>query len=182
MKKTLCLIAIILCSFSLLACSGGQAGDLATGNKKGVVAKLVGGEIQVSAASDDQSNPRVVYLADKQLYFAVWEDYRNRNTTGADIFGQFIAGDGTTCGNEILLSKDAGGALIGNQTVPDVAYRQDKVPNGSSSLVVIWQDSVGTPSSGFIKFVNKPAGNYCKHGYVQPFQNSESSVIFIYNS
>ena len=119
-----------------------------------MVAKLVGGEIQVSAATDDQSNPRVVYLADKQLYFTVWEDYRNRNTTGADIFGQFFAGDGTACGNEILLSKDAGGALIGNQTAPDVAYRQDKVAPASSSLVVIWQDSVGNTSSGFIRFVN----------------------------
>ncbi len=154
MKKIFCLIAVLLFSFSLIACSGGQAGDLLSGKKKGVVAKLVGGEIQVSVASDDQSNPRVVYLADKQLYFAVWEDYRNRNTTGADIFGQFIAGDGTKCGNEILLSKDGGGALFGNQTAPDVAYRQDKVTPGSSSLVVIWQDSVGSSSSGFIKFVN----------------------------
>ena len=154
MNKFYCWIVILLFSLSLLACSGGQTGDQAAGSKKGVVAKLVGGEIQVSAASDDQSNPRVVYLADKQLFFTVWEDYRNRNTTGADIFGQFIASDGTTCGNEILLSKDAGGALIGNQTAPDVAYRQDKVSPASSSLVVIWQDSVGNIAGGFLRFVN----------------------------
>lgn len=155
MKTVSSLIAILLFSFGLFACSGEQTGDQASGSTKGVVAKLVGGEIQVSAASDDQSNPRVVYLADKQLYFAVWEDYRNRNTTGADILGQFFAGDGTACATEILLSKDAGGlALIGNQTAPDVAYRQDKASPSSSSLEVIWQDSVGTTSSGFIRFVN----------------------------
>lgn len=164
MKTIFGLLTILLFSFSLFACSDGQSGVPASGHKKGVVAKLVGGDLQVSAASDDQSNPRVVYLADKQLYFAVWEDYRNRNTTGADIFGQFIAGDGTTCGNEILLSKDAGGALFGNQTAPDVAYRQDKVTPGSSSLVVIWQDSVGTISNGFIRFINitgLPAAGSC---------------------
>lgn len=154
MKKAFSLIAILLFSFGLFACSGEQTGDQTSGSKKGVVAKLVGGEIQVSVASDDQSNPRVVYLADKQLYFAIWEDYQDRNTTGADIFGQLFAGDGTACGNEILLSKDAGGALIGNQTAPDVAYRQDKISPSSSSLEVIWQDSVGTISNGFIRFVN----------------------------
>jgi hypothetical protein len=158
--KSLLLLVVLLMLPSLWGCSGGGetggVGQNGTSSAKGnkISAKLVGGEIQVSVAADDQSNPRTVYLADKKLFFAVWEDSRNRNTTGSDIYGQFIAGDGTMCGSEILLSKDAGGALIGNQTVPDVAYRQDKVTPASSSLVVIWQDSIGTTASGFVRFIN----------------------------
>jgi hypothetical protein len=156
MKKVFSLIAILLFSFSLFACSGGQTGDQASGNKKGVVAKLVGGEIQVSAASDDQSNPRVVYLADKQLYFAVWEDWRDRNLTttdfpadqtkfaGADIWGQFIAPDGTSCGSPFAVTNK----LSGNQTAPSVAYRP------GDKLVVAWQDTVGTSNGGYVRYAS----------------------------
>jgi len=145
------IIIALLYTVILAGCGGPQSGpapgtsDTATK----ISAKLVGSELQVSAATDDQSNPRSVYLPDKQLYFVTWEDYRNRNTTGADIYGQFLTGDGIACGSEVLISKDGAGALYGNQTLPDVAYRQDKVTPASSNLVVLWQDSVGTTTRVF---------------------------------
>jgi len=151
------IMLLLLYIVILAGCSGSQSGP-APGTSVAATkinAKLVGTELQVSAATDDQSNPRLVYLPDKQLYFVTWEDYRYRNTYGADIYGQFLAGDGTACGSEVLLSKDgAGVALYGNQTLPDVAYRQDKVAPSSSNLAVVWQDSVGTTTSGYVRFAN----------------------------
>lgn len=151
------IIIALLYTVILSGCSGSQSDSApGTSNKLNKIsAKLVGSELQVSAATDDQSNPRLVYLPDKQLYFVTWEDYRNRNTTSADIYGQFLTGDGLACGSEVLLSKDgAGAALYGNQTLPDVAYRQDKVTPASSNLVVLWQDSVGTAIDGYVRFAN----------------------------
>ena len=149
------LIIALLCMAILAGCSGSQPDSASLSAKPKVSAKLVGSELQVSVATDDQSNPRLVYLPDKELYFVAWEDYRNRNTTGADIYGQFLTGAGAACGSEVLLSKDgAGVALYGNQTLPDVAYRQDKVTPASSNIVVIWQDSVGTTASGYVRFAN----------------------------
>lgn len=147
------ILSVLFLIVILSGCSGSQSGSSGNGTKSKLSAKLVGSELQISASDDDQANPRLIYLPDKKLYFVTWEDYRNRNTTGADIYGQFLAGDGTACGLDILLSKN-GTALYGNQTLPDVAYRQDKVTPGSSNIVVIWQDSVGTTSSGFLRFVN----------------------------
>jgi hypothetical protein len=133
MKKVFCLIAVLLLSFSLLACSGGQAGNQAAESKKGIVAKLVGGEIQVSGATDDQQNPQVIHLDDKDVYFVVWEDWRARNAVasdditklaGADIWGQFINPDGTSCGGPFAITNK----LAGNQTIPHAAYRPgDKI-------------------------------------------------------
>ncbi|MEI6826208.1 MAG: putative Ig domain-containing protein [Desulfuromonadales bacterium] len=152
------LIVAFLCMVILSGCSGSQTDSSSLSAKPKLNAKLVGSELQVSAATDDQSNPRLVYLPDKQLYFVTWEDYRNRNSTGADIYGQFLTGDGVACGSEVLLSKDgAGVALYGNQTLPDVAYRQDKITPASSNIVVIWQDSVGTIASGYLRFANLSA-------------------------
>lgn len=152
MKKVFNLMILLLISCGLLACSGGQTGDQ-VGNVKGVVAKLVGGEIQVSVANDDQSNPRVVFLPDKKLYFAVWEDYRDRNTSGADIYGQFYDETGNSCNAaSILISKNVGVALQGNQTATDVAYKQDVSTPANSKLVVVWQDSVGNPSGGYVGY------------------------------
>lgn len=163
-------IIALLYTVILAGCSGSQSGSApgTSDTATKISAKLVGSELQVSAATDDQSNPRLVYLPDKQLYFVTWEDYRNRNTTGADIYGQFLTGDGTACGSEVLLSKDgAGVALYGNQTLPDVAYRQDKVTPASSNLVVIWQDSVGTTTDGYVRFANisaLPTASACGTG------------------
>ena len=153
------IVTALLYTVILAGCSGSQSGPTSgtSGTSTKIIAKLVGSELQISVDPEDQSNPRTVYLPDKQLYFVTWEDYQNRNTTGADIYGKFLKGDGSPCGSEVLLSWDGltiGSPSIGNQTLPDVAYRQDKQAPASSNLVVIWQDSVGSNSNGFVKFVN----------------------------
>lgn len=141
----------------LAGCSGSSSDSPTVSSTKGVVAKLVGGEIQVSAATDDQQNPQVLYLSDKGIYFAIWEDWRNRNqaTTdfpadpakfaGADIWGQFInPSDGTSCGDAFAITNK----LAGNQTAPSFAYRP------GDKLLIAWQDTTGSPTSGYVRYAS----------------------------
>lgn len=155
MRSNFILFSLLL---ALLAgCSGSSSDSSTVSSTKGIVAKLVGGEIQVSAATDDQQNPQVLYLSDKGIYFAVWEDWSNRNqaTTdfpadpakfaGADIWGQFInPADGTSCGGAFAITDK----LAGNQTAPSFAYRP------GDKLLVAWQDTTGSPASGYVRYAS----------------------------
>lgn len=159
------LLTAMLVTVALLAgCGGSTVGTSDASKSSAIKANVQGEELKISFESDDQSNPRVVYMPDKGLYFSVWEDYRDRNRNGADIYGQFIkvmpdpdgkgGFIGTMCGDNFLVSKDgAGAALAGNQTLPDVAYNQT-----DGNLVVVWQDteSAGAAenTTGFLRYVN----------------------------
>lgn len=154
--KSLSLLVIVLMLTSLWGCSGSgdSSANSAAGSK--ISAKLVGGDIQVSGATDDQQNPQVIYLADKKMYFVVWEDWRFRNLgttdfpsdpakfSGADIWAQFINPDGTFCGEPFPVTDK----LNGNQTAPSVAYKP------GDKLVVTWQDTVGTSTGGFVRYAS----------------------------
>ncbi len=96
--------------------------------------------------ADDQQNPFVIAVPDKNKWFVVWEDWRNWSTTGADIYGRFINADGTYCGNEIAISTAAG-----NQTVPTMAYRNDPA-NTNDNILIAWQDTRGVATSGFLYY------------------------------
>jgi hypothetical protein len=131
------------------------------------MAKLVGSELVVSNAIDDQQNPYVIYLPDKNIYFSVWEDWRNRNGTGADIYGQFVNPDGSLCGSAFAITN-----APGNQTVPTAAYRQS-----DSKIVVVWQDDRGSATGGYVYFssiTSLPSGGYC--GAVAPVVSSGTPV------
>jgi hypothetical protein len=104
-----------------------------------------GDPIQIVVTDRDQQNPDVVALPDKGLWFVVWEDWRTAadppdTNTGADVWGQFVADDGTLCGAPFLISDEnndeAGDS--GNQTFPRVAYDQ-----GDGRILVVWQDTRG---------------------------------------
>jgi hypothetical protein len=153
--QRLCSILTILLVIviAIAGCSGSDSVSSAVsahGTK--IIAKLVGGEIQISTATDDQQNPQVIYLSDKNIYFAVWEDWRNRNSAasddatkfaGADIWGKFINPDGTSCGGDFPITDK----LSGNQTLPQVAYKP------GDKIVVTWQDVNGNATSGYVKYV-----------------------------
>lgn len=171
------LILITLLLGLLSACSGSDSKhpsgkavfkNLSTGNSAT--------DYAITKDNDDQANPRTVYLPDKQLYFVVWEDYKNRNKSGADIYGQFLDNSGTLCSNTpILISKDTTGtysveattkALLGNQTAPDVAYKQDITDTTKSKLVVVWQDTNSAASGdggyvGYAEISNLPDYTSC---------------------
>ena len=146
----------------LAACSGGSGDSAQVVAPKKSLAKLAGSEILVSGVPpdsagvytaplpEDQQNPHTIYLADKNVYFIVWEDWRNRNSSGADIYGQFVNPDGTICGASFPLTT-----APGNQTSPQAAYRMD--PTGvDSKIVVVWQDTRGNAVSGYVQYVVVP--------------------------
>jgi hypothetical protein len=106
-----------------------------------------GDPIPISIEQMDQQNPDVVALPDKALWFVVWEDWRTAaggaaDNTGADVWGQFIDGNGDNCSAPILISDadDDTKGDVDNQTFPRVAYDQD-----DGRLLVVWQDTRITP-------------------------------------
>jgi hypothetical protein len=178
MKKVFSVIAILLFSFTLFACSGGQSGIVGSSGKKSV-GKLVGTSLIVSGAGnsfvnytsgarEDQQNPKIIYLQDKQLYFSVWEDWRNRLTTGTDIYGQFIKEDGTICGPSFAINS-----TNGNQTVPTAAYK----PGGN--ILVAWQDTNGNSNAGYVYHSNftPPDSSACT-SYTGPGVLNSTAVNF----
>lgn len=100
----------------------------------------------ISNVAYDQQNPHTIFLLDQGvaddegnkfgLWLTVWEDWRNRAVTGADIRGQFIRDDGSFCGNSFIITNSKG-----NQTVPRASYRQDISDPTKSKVVVVWQDT-----------------------------------------
>lgn len=114
-------------------------------------AGYIGSDIPISVEVNNQQNPYVVFLPDKNLYFVVWEDWRNQLSTGADIYGRFLKSDGTFCGNEFIVSNSPG-----NQTVPVADYRDGAIqllsPNRADRVIVLWQDVRRTINSGFLYY------------------------------
>lgn len=141
-------VMLVAVAVIFAGCSGSDSNGAKTNVQSKNAAKQMSEILSVSSAPDNQLNPQVIYLADKQLYFTVWEDYRNRNTFGADIYGQFINPDGTLCSSPFAIVT----APV-NQTVPQVAYRQDKA-GVDSKLVVTWQDGKGTGNSGYVSYAS----------------------------
>ncbi len=125
---------------------------------------------------DDQQNPSVIALPDKNKWFVVWEDWRNWSTTGADIYGRFINGDGSYCGDEIAISTQTG-----NQTVPVLAYRNrpdaDPQVTGTDKIMIAWQDTRGATAEGYVYYdildVSKLAGD-CSSGFT--FQSDPTNA------
>jgi len=167
MYKFLRNLLIVTMFGTVIGCSG--SGNGLTGSNGAAdgkrMAKLAGSEIIISgqglnafgsytsATKEDQQNPQTIYLADKNVYFVVWEDYSNRNTSGSDIYAQYLAPDGKTIGLSFPVSIDPG-----NQTVPQVAYKMD--PAGADSKIVIaWQDTRGTVNNGYVYFTHIPQGD-----------------------
>ena len=168
--KSLSLLVFVLMLASLWGCSGSpESGKKTSKASNKTTSKLVGTEITVTANADDQQNPQVIYLADNNIYFSVWEDWRDRIKTGADIYGQFLNPDGTSCGTAFIITN-----ATGNQTVPNAAYR----PGGN--IAVVWQNSSGSTASGYVQYVGItgiPTGNSCTA--VNPVVGTVSDAGFV---
>lgn len=96
----------------------------------------IGENIEIASLAYDQQNPHTIFILNESdpensLWFVVWEDWRNYNSTGADIYGRLYDSNGNPCGSEFVISN-----ANGNQTVPRAAYR-----SADSKIVVVWQDT-----------------------------------------
>jgi hypothetical protein len=98
---------------------------------------VVDGVTPALTLKDDQHNPAVIALPDKDLWLVVWEDWRNWGGSGVDIYGRFIDANGACCGAEFAVCVQPG-----NQTVPALAYR----PTGT--VLAVWQDTRGSFDGG----------------------------------
>ncbi len=99
---------------------------------------LVGTSFPVVNKEYNQQNPSAIFLPDENLWFVVWEDWRNGD---ADIYGQFVKSDGSLCGTEFQINTPS----TQNQTVPSVAY--DPV---RKNIAVVWQDSRKVALGGYV--------------------------------
>ncbi len=137
----LCLALLLLvASATVFVASAGAANE---GSNFPVSVETGGAEPPV-LLNDDQQNPSIVALPDKNKWFVVWEDWRNASTSGADLYGRFINADGSLCGDEIVISTASG-----NQTAPVLAYRNS---SQGDNILIAWQDSRGTTSSGYVYY------------------------------
>ena len=73
--------------------------------------------IQVSTAQGNQGWPSVCYNYFEDEYLVLWEDYRNSDATGSDIWGQIVKSDGTLKGGEFVVCN-----APGDQYWPRAAY------------------------------------------------------------
>ncbi len=96
----------------------------------------LGPPVVISDEVDDQQNPAVVALPDKDLWLVVWEDWRDYTLgrRGADIYAAFVKiedGQGVVCGEPFAVNQDARA-----QSMPTAAYSQ-----GFGKILVTWQDA-----------------------------------------
>jgi len=92
--------------------------------------QLLGQNFPISTAQGLQCFPDVAYSSFDNEYLVVWGDYRNSTTTGFDIYGQRVAGDGEIRGENFPLSRAAD-----DQRHPALAYNHLE-----DQGLAVWQD------------------------------------------
>ena len=92
-----------------------------------------GNEIIISNAADSQNVPDVAYNARVNQWLVAWEDYRNRNASGVDVYGQRVLATGGLApqGNLIIYG--------GPNNQGDVALAARPTTSGAEYLAV-WED------------------------------------------
>ena len=93
--------------------------------------QLVGDKIPISIDSPYQYKPAVAVAPDGS-YLIVWEDLRNSQTQGADIYGQYLSAAGEPIGRNIAFSSHTS-----NQYSPALVASQH---NGQAAFLTIWED------------------------------------------
>jgi hypothetical protein len=91
----------------------------------------LGSKVQISLESPHQFKPAVAVAKDG-TYLIAWEDLRNLDTRGADIYVQWLSADGRPLGANLALSSDRH-----NQYSPVVVAGQGW---GPKDVFVVWED------------------------------------------
>jgi PKD repeat protein len=87
----------------------------------------------ICSAEGFQGHPDLAYITDTSLgqYLVVWQDDRHGTTSGIDIYGQRVGGDGTLAEQGDFAVSSA----IGDQELPAIAYS-----SSSHQYLAVWQD------------------------------------------
>lgn len=64
----------------------------------------IGEDFAISTADRNQINPKVVYNSQANEYLVVWDDERNIDSSGWDIYGQRVASDGNLISSNFPIS------------------------------------------------------------------------------
>ncbi len=99
---------------------------------------LGSGDFLIASGADAQGAPSVAWNEDDNEYLVVWHDYRDSGVTGADIYGQRVAADGSLLEDEIALCTASE-----NQQYPRARY----IP-AYGRYFVVWQDN-RNPATGW---------------------------------
>ena len=92
-------------------------------------AALLGANLPICRAADDQAMPRVVFNPQAREYLIVWSDYRS---PGAGIYGQRLSELGALVGGEMRL-----GAAIGSLGTASLAWNAER-----QEYLLVWRDRV----------------------------------------
>lgn len=105
-------------------------------------AGTVGTRTAISNRTDNEQWPGIAWNGTN--YLVVWQDYRNSESTGTDIYGVRLTSAGAkVAGSEKIISTAAGSTsagAAGAQSVPSVAAV------ASSIWLIVWQDARGANS------------------------------------
>jgi hypothetical protein len=92
-----------------------------------------GSEIVVSNGADAQNAPHVAYNSRVNQWLVAWEDYRDRDASGIDIYGQRVLSGGSLAGQGNFVIYD------GPDNQGDVALAARPTTTGAEYLAV-WED------------------------------------------
>ena len=93
-----------------------------------------GDEIVISTAADTQEKPQVAYVAQVNQWLVIWQDFRNRETSGSDIYGQRVRGaDGSLAGQGNFVIHNG----PGDQWTAALAAQSRA---GGAEYLVVWED------------------------------------------
>ena len=95
-----------------------------------------GSETIVSNATDAQDEPAVAYNARVNQWLVTWEDYRNRSTSGLDVYGQQVLPTGALAGQGNLAIYNG----PGDQGHVALAARPTQT---GAEYLVVWGDQRG---------------------------------------
>ncbi len=112
----------------------------------------LGGKIYISLESPAQYKP-VVAVAPDGTYLIVWEDLRNLEKRGADIYGQWLSSSGRPLGTNLALVAERH-----NQYSPAIVAGQG---SESARFLIVWEDdrASGATLSLYGLWVSRSAGS-----------------------
>lgn len=96
--------------------------------------------VSSGSATDNEYEPAVAWNPDADEYLVVWEDGRNLDSSGIDIFGRRFGSDGKPLGGDFLVSSTTADIDEGSPAV---------VWNASADqYLVIWEDGRNESTTG----------------------------------
>lgn len=133
-----------------------------------------GADFRISDGGGLQNRPAIAYDQDGDRFFVTWHDWRNRKTTGWDIYGRFIDGAGNPSSEDILITP-----ATRSQGNPAAAF--DTVNNRLMVLWADWRDAVDVDSDIYGRIFNAngtPYGDEFKVASLRNISQKSPNVAF----